>query len=99
MRYEVETTRQFDKWFNKLKDSQVKARFVARFRMITLGHFGDHKKLAGNLFELRFFFGAGYRVYYTIQNGKVVLLLNGGDKPSQSDDIAQSKQLLKQLED
>jgi len=98
MLYEIEKTRQFDKWFKSLKNNQIKARFGLRFKMIALGHFGDYKQISNNVFELRFFFGPGYRVYYTIQNGKVVILLNGGDKNSQNKDIESAQNLADALE-
>lgn len=98
MAYSIETTEQFDKWFSKLKDTQAKARIILRLRQVTTGHFGDHKQINESLYELRFFFGAGYRVYYTRKGSTVVLLLNGGEKDSQSRDIKKATELLKQLE-
>ncbi|MEY8198069.1 MAG: type II toxin-antitoxin system RelE/ParE family toxin [Colwellia sp.] len=50
------------------------------------------------LFELRFFFGNGYRVYYAVRNGEIILLLVGGDKSSQSKDIDTANNLLNNLE-
>lgn len=99
MKYDIEKTGQFDRWFRKLKDSQVKARIGLRFKRVEQGNFGDHKQIDQNLFELRFFFGSGFRVYYTIKNFKVVLLINGGDKASQQEDIAKAKSLLNLLEE
>jgi putative addiction module killer protein len=51
------------------------------------------------LFELRFTFGAGIRIYYTLRGNQVVLLLAGGDKSSQSRDIEKAKAILNTLED
>lgn len=62
------------------------------------GHFGDHKRINSKLFELRFFFGSGYRVYYTVRNGEIIFLLVGGDKSSQSKDIDTANNLLNKLE-
>ena len=59
------------------------------------GHFGDYKPLGDDLYELRFHFASGYRIYYTLQQGQVVLLLIGGDKSSQNRDIEKAKTLLK----
>ena len=98
MKYEIDTTSHFDKWLKKLRDSTVRYRLLARFDHVAKGNFGDTKRIATNLFELRFFFGSGYRVYYTIQNEKIVLLLCGGDKSTQSKDITRAKLLLAQLE-
>jgi len=96
--YEIEKTLLFDRWFKNLKDNQTKIRIGLRLKKVVQGHFGDHKQLSRNLFELRFFFGAGYRVYYTIKNGKVILLLNGGAKDSQGADIAKAQQIIEKLE-
>lgn len=94
MKYEIETTNIFDKWFASIKSTQFQARILSRFDNVQLGNFGDHKTIAANLFELRFFFGPGYRAYYTIENDKVIFLLCGGDKSSQSRDIEKAKMIL-----
>ncbi len=98
MKYEIERTLYFKKRVKKIRDKTIVSRFEVRFNRIAKGNFGDAKQIATNLFELRFFFGSGYRIYYTIQNGKIVLLLCGGDKSTQSKDVAQAKVLLNQLE-
>ena len=67
--------------------------------MVENGHFGDCKQITTDLFELRFFFDSGLRIYYTIQNDKVVFLLAGGDKSSQKRDIAKATELSAELED
>lgn len=87
MIYTLRRTDQFDKWFSGLKDHGVKIKVLARLARVENGNFGDHKQLADQLFELRFFFGGGLRIYYTIQGGTVVLLLAGGDKSSQDDTL------------
>ena len=94
MKYEIETTNIFDKWLTSIKSTQFRARILSRFDNVQLGNFGDHKTVAPNLFELRFFFGPGYRAYYTIENDKVVFLLCGGDKSSQSRDIEKAKMIM-----
>lgn len=98
MKYEIETTNIFDKWLAGIKDRKHRARIISRFDHIQLGNFGDHKVIAENLFELRFFFGPGYRAYYAIMDGTVVLLLCGGDKSTQSKDIDKAKRILIELE-
>ena len=54
--------------------------------------------IATNLFELRCFFGGGLRVYYTVRDNRIVLLLAGGDKSSQVRDIAQATAMLNELQ-
>lgn len=98
MTYTIETTQAFDNWLQKIKDKKTLYRLDARFDRIIDGQFGDYKGIAQDLFELRFFFGGGLRVYYTVRNGQVVLLLAGGDKDSQAKDIQKATALLEELE-
>jgi len=95
MSYEIRQGFEFSKWFEKVKDRSVKIKLLARLARIENGNFGDHKNISQNLFELRFNFGPGYRIYYTIQNDVVVLLLAGGDKSSQKKDIKKALTLLR----
>ncbi len=97
MNYEIQTTTTFDKWFSKIKDKSTKYRLEARLSRLSKGNFGDTTPVASSLFELRLFFGPGFRIYYTLMDVKIVLLLCGGDKSSQSTDIEQAKILLTEL--
>ncbi|WP_020586754.1 type II toxin-antitoxin system RelE/ParE family toxin [Desulfobacter curvatus] len=99
MKYTLESTPEYDKWFAKLKDALTKTRILARLSRIEKGDFGDYKPLEANLFELRFFFGPGWRIYYTIKNDSVVILLVGGEKSSQEKDIAKASELLAEMEE
>ena len=98
MRYEIEKTNDVDKWLNSRKIRSYRNRLLARFERIQNGNFGDFKPISHNLFELRFFFGSGVRIYYTVRQNKIVLLLVGGDKSSQRKDIEKATQLLNDLE-
>ena len=97
MEYEIETTETFQGWFDDLEKTTA-FRITARIDRVKQGNFGDAKQLTGSLSELRFFFGSGYRIYYTIQDGKIVLLLSGGDKSSQKKDIKVAEAMLDNLE-
>ena len=97
MKYEIKKANILDKWLNSLKDKTTVNRILARIYRVEHGNFGDVKPVAQNLFELRFFFGSGYRVYYTVQDTTVVFLLCGGDKSSQEKDIAQAKMIMDAL--
>lgn len=99
MKYELQSTQTFNAWLVRLKDPVIKNKVLNRLDRVSNGNFGDCKPLSGNLFELRFVFGAGIRIYYTIKGQQVVLLLVGGDKSSQSRDIEKAKTILKALED
>lgn len=85
-------------WLNSL-DSITRKRINQRILRIEDGNFGDCKKLTEDISELRFTFGKGYRVYYTEENNKVVLLINGGDKSKQSKDIEKAQELFAQWKD
>ena len=99
MKYELRSTKQYDKWLARLKDSTVKLRILARLARVENGNFGDFKQISPCLFELRFFFGAGLRIYYTIQGQKVIFLLAGGDKSNQERNIEKATELLHKMED
>ncbi len=77
----------FTGWLNGLKDRQSRHRILARLRRLEQGNFGDRKHLKSGVFELRLFFGTGYRVYFGEDKDRVIVLLCGGDKRSQDKDI------------
>jgi putative addiction module killer protein len=85
----LEETSEFKKWFKSLKSQETKARIQYRIHKLeTQGHFGDIiKRISDTLFEMRFFFGAGYLIYYIKKDDLVILLLVGGDKTTQEKDI------------
>lgn len=86
-------------WIKSL-DGAIRARISARIARFEDGNFGDFKSMSEGVLEARFFFGSGYRVYFSIQNSEVVLLLTGGDKSTQETDIELAKKYLHQyLED
>jgi putative addiction module killer protein len=80
----------FEIWLQSL-DQKTHDRIMTRLDRVQLGNFGDHKTVGGGVSELRFFFGSGYRVYYGIDHGQLVLLLTGGNKKSQNKDIARAQ--------
>jgi len=94
MGYEIRTTNIFDKWLVGLNDKIAVNRIMARIYRMEQGNLGDVKTVAQNLFEMRFFFGSGYRIYYTINGETVVLLLCGGDKSTQKKDIEKAKKIM-----
>ena len=49
------------------------------------------------VFEMREFFGPGWRMYYVQYNDVIVVMLGGGDKSSQGGDIAKAKALATNL--
>jgi len=98
MEYAIETTGAFDSWLSGLKDRKSRARVLSRLDRVELGNFGDHKRLGDDLWEFRFSFGGGLRIYYCLRGETVVLLLCGGNKSGQGRDIAKAKQIFDELE-
>ena len=97
--YIIKQTDIFSKWLKRLKDVRGKVAIIRRIDRMKLGNFGDHKAIGEGISELRITIGPGYRVYYTKKEDEIIILLIGGDKSTQSVDIAKAKQLLKELED
>lgn len=94
--YEIEKTTQFDKWLKRL-DPTIRARILLRIRRVELGNLGDISPIKQGISEMRFFFGAGYRVYYFIEEDTVIFLLNGGDKSTQQKDINNAIEIAKEI--
>ena len=82
-------------WLDSL-DKTTKARIQSRLIRLLENNFGDHKKIDNEISELRFKFGAGYRIYYTEIDNVIVLLINGGDKSTQQKDIEKAKNILQE---
>lgn len=90
----IEKTPEFDKWLKKLRDLRAKAKILLRIEKIeTDGHFGDCKPVGDGIIELKVNFAKGYRVYYKEKDGKIIILLCGGDKSSQQKDIIKAKDI------
>jgi len=97
MEYEVAKTNTFDKWFSKLKDRKAVLAISRRIDRAKLGNFGDSEPVGEGVSEMRIFVGKGYRIYYIIQNQRLIILLCGGDKSTQQNDIQKAKDLKKDL--
>ena len=96
---EVLQTELFAKWLKKLKDNIAKVAIARRVERLEQGNFGDSKSVGGKVFELRIDVGKGYRVYFMDLSSEIIILLVGGDKKTQSDDIKTAKRLAKEYED
>lgn len=94
---EVRQTEIFADWFGSLRDRQARARIEARIRRVTLGNIGDVKPVGEGVSELRIDYGPGYRLYFVQRGLAVVILLAGGDKRTQSQDIATAIELARSL--
>ena len=96
--YIIKQTEIFSKWLLALKDIRGKVSILRRVERMKNGNFGDYKPVGNSISELRITTGPGYRVYYTIKDEEIVILLIGGDKSSQKNDIKKAKQIKEELE-
>jgi putative addiction module killer protein len=81
----------FTDWLNKLRDPTTRRRILKRLLQVGNGPYGDFKPVGEGVYELRFFFGSGYRVYFGEDSDTLVIILTGGDKSRQSRDIQQAQ--------
>jgi putative addiction module killer protein len=95
VREHIGQTARYREWFEALRDRQAKARIVAR--RLQECNPGQHRQLAGGVLELKIDFGPGYRVYCTRRGDTFIVLPVGGDKSSQSDDIAIAQAMAKEI--
>jgi putative addiction module killer protein len=93
----VQMTEVYRDWINSLKDRAGRARVQVRVDRLVHGNPGQHRVLTDGVCELKVDFGPGYRVYYTERDGVVIVLLAGGDKSSQRNDISTAISLAKGL--
>lgn len=96
--FEIEATNVYSAWYRSLRDRTARTRIASRIVRLQAGNFGDVKPVGEGVYELRLAFGPGYRVYYARRGERLILLLCGGDKGSQSRDIARAKQIASELE-
>ena len=85
---------EFGQWLSALRDIRGQVKILARLERAEQGNFGDVKPLGEGLCEMRVHYGPGYRIYYTQRGEIVYLLLVGGDKSSQTRDIARARAMM-----
>jgi len=94
---EIRQTGTFAKWIGRLRDDRARLRIEIRIRRLQLGNAGDVKPVGDGVSELRIDYGPGYRVYFIKRGETLVVLLAGGDKRTQADDIATARELARNL--
>ncbi len=94
---EIRKTEIFAKWLDGLHDIRSRARILARIERLSAGNPGDVKPVGEGVSELRIDYGPGYRVYHKKHGQKVVILLAGGDKSTQTKDIKTALRLAQNL--
>ncbi len=97
--YTVKTLQEFDAWLDNLKDRITRLRLSRRLDKAQRGNLGDVKPVGNGVFEMREFFGPGWRMYYVKRGETLIIMLGGGSKASQESDIATAQHRSSLLED
>ena len=82
----------FEEWLNALRDTQARVKIRNRLRRVESGNLGDYRSVGEGVCEFRINYGPGYRVYFGQIGSTIVLLLCGGDKSTQEQDIEKAKE-------
>ena len=94
---QVRETSAYAAWFAALRDRSAKVRIDIRIRRLSVGNAGDIRPVGEGVSELRIHYGPGYRIYFKKLGDALVILLAGGDKSSQDQDIRLAKDLARNL--
>ena len=94
---QIRRTKEFATWLGNLRDSTGRARILQRIDRLEEGNPGKTRNVGAGVVEMKIDFGPGYRVYYVQRGEVVVVLLCGGDKSTQDNDIRLAKALANQL--
>jgi putative addiction module killer protein len=85
---ELRKTAEFEKWMKGLKNSGARSRVQIRLDRLADGNPGDHKPTREGVIEMRIDFGPGYRIYYCKRGEVIVIVLGGGTKKTQEQDLS-----------
>ena len=97
--FEVRRLAEFAHWLDGLKDQMTRVRLTRRLDRVQCGLLGDVKPVGEGVFEMREFFGPGWRMYYVQRGAVLIVMLGGGDKATQQSDIAAAISLSKTIEE
>ncbi len=97
--YSIKRTDGFSAWLDGLKDRITRQRLNVRLRKAMLGNLGDVRSVGEGVVEMREHFGAGWRIYYIQRGETLIVMLGGGDKSTQSADIAKAIKLAATMEE
>jgi len=95
--FEIRKTDVYARWLDSLRDARTRARILVRVERLAAGNPGDVKPVGEGVSELRIDHGPGYRVYYKKQGRRIVVLLAGGEKRTQTNDIRTALRLSRNL--
>jgi len=85
----------FELWLNSI-DSTMKLRIKRKLTRTQQGNLGNWKPVGDGIFEFRYDFGPGYRVYFAFYRDKMIVVLGGGTKRTQNKDIKKAEKLWKE---
>jgi putative addiction module killer protein len=86
--YRTETGQKpFKDWLENLGDIRIRAKVRVRMDRARLGNLGDRKHVGSGVWEMRIDYGPGYRLYFGVEENRLILLLLGADKSTQQKDI------------
>jgi len=91
--YSIKWTSDFERWIKRLRDRPTRIRLLRRLEKAQRGLLGDVSPVGEGVFEMREFFGPGWRMYYMHQGRQLIVMLGGGNKSSQADDIKTAQYL------
>ena len=97
--FSIKRTEEFNTWLYGLKDGMTHRRLLVRLRKASLGNLGDVKPVGEGVFEMREHFGPGWRMYYVQRGTVLIVMLGGGDKSTQTADIAKALKLAGTIEE
>ncbi|MEG0533083.1 MAG: type II toxin-antitoxin system RelE/ParE family toxin [Citrobacter sp.] len=95
---EILQTMVFRRWEQNLRDRRAKTLIATRLFRLANGLAGDVKPVGEGISEMRISYGPGYRIYFKQQGCHIIILLCGGDKSSQANDITMAKMLARSLD-
>jgi len=97
MYMKVKGTQLFYDWLENLKDKQGRGIILKHIDRMKLGNMGKTKNIFGDVFEKKIYFGPGYRLYFINKSDQLIIILCGGDKSTQKQDIENAKKLAEEL--
>jgi len=95
--FAVRKTETYAKWLDSLRDARARARVLVRVERLAAGNPGDVRPVGEGVSELRIAYGPGYRVYFKKTARTIIVLLAGGDKRSQNNDVQTALRLARNL--
>ena len=81
----------FRRWLDRLNSPAATKVTTALYRLGE-GNDSNTKSVGEGVYELKIDFGPGYRVYFGWQGQQLIILLAGGSKARQQQDIKQAKE-------